>query len=232
MAENVGGTARAMLNCGLTDLILVKPRENHLSDKAVAMSSGAKVVLENAKVFETFEEAISDFNYVLATTARRRDMIKEIYTPDEAAKKTFGNLSQNLKCAIVFGKERTGLENEHVALSNAIIEIPLNPNYCSLNLAQAVLVVGYEWFKASHNSEKAFLNLGNTELAEKADLLNFFSHLEKELDNCGHLRVAEKRERMVRNIRNMFIKANLTKQEVQTLHGIVKELVTYRESQG
>lgn len=231
MAENIGGTARAMLNCGLEKLRIVKPREHHLHHKAVAMASGAEKVLEEAAVFDDFESAVADLNYILATTARRRDLIKTILTPEEAVRNLTGQLQNNLKCGILFGKERTGLENEEIVLADAVIEIQLNPVYRSLNLAQAVLLIGYEWFKSQNKIEPAILHLGRTNRASKQDLLYFFNHLEKELDHCGYLRVAHKRSRMIKNIRNMFNKANLTKQEVQTLHGIVKELVTYRQTQ-
>jgi tRNA/rRNA methyltransferase len=130
---------------------------------------------------------------------------------------------------ILFGAERMGLLNEHIALADAVIAVPLNPGFASLNLAQAVLIVGYEWFQADDETPASELVTNETRPATKAELLNFFSHLEKELDDCGFLRNAEKRPSMVRNIRNLFQRAQLTRQEVRTLHGIVAELSTQRQ---
>jgi tRNA/rRNA methyltransferase len=157
-------------------------------------------------------------------------MVKKVYNADGAAKIVRQKLSSDLKCGFLFGPERTGLENDHVALADAIVEIPLNPVHCSLNLAQAVLLVGYEWYKSGLADEGAFIPTRKSEMASKQELLSFFKHLEEELDNSGYLRVKEKRPRMVRNIRNIFDRAELTEQEIRTLHGIVSDLVKYRHS--
>lgn len=232
LAENVGMVARAMMNCGLINLRLVKPREDWLSNKAFSASSGAGVVLEKAGYFETVEDAIKDINHLFATTARRRDMVKPVLTAEKAGLKVNEFSKTGAKCGFLFGPERTGLENDHVALADSVVEIPLNPAHCSLNLAQAVLLVGYEWYKNSIKTENEFVSTRKSDLANKDDLLNFFKHLEDELDNSGYLRVVEKRPRMVRNIRNIFNRAGLTQQEVRTLHGIVSDLVKYRIKKG
>lgn len=224
LAENVGMVARAMLNCGLTGLRLVAPREDWLADKAVAAASGADALLRSARAFETTEAAIADLRRVLATTARRRDMIKTLFTPRAAAGHLRAAMARREPCGILFGPERTGLENDDVALADAIIEVPLNPAYCSLNLAQAVLLVGYEWFQAGDDTPPEQLITNATQPATRADLMNFFAHLERELDACGFLRNQDKRPGMVRNLRNLFERAHLTEQEIRTLHGIVKEL--------
>lgn len=233
LAENVGTTARAMLNCGLTDLRLVRPRQYWLGDKAVAASSGARVVLDNARVFDRTEDAIADLHRVYATTGRNRFMVKPVVTPKQAAAEMVSVATQDsLGCGVLFGPERTGLENDDVALADVVLTVPLNPAYCSLNLAQAVLLIGYEWFQASLAEPPADMTRGAAPVATKEQLVGFFEHLERELDESGFFRVQEKRPTMVRNIRNLFQRANLTLQEVRTLHGIVSELVTFRKRKG
>lgn len=229
LSENIGTAARAMLNCGLTDLRLVAPKPDWLSDRAIAASSGADRVILGAKVFDTTESAIADLNRVWASTARNRFMVKPVDTPRSAAAAMRVVTDQGQRCGVLFGPERTGLENDDVALADTVITVPLNPDYCSLNLAQCVLLVGYEWYQAGGAElPDCHMTKGAQEPATKEKLVYFFEHLERELDECGFLRVPDKRPVMVRNIRNMFQRANLTGQEVQTLHGIVHELVTYR----
>ncbi|WP_416045205.1 RNA methyltransferase [Caenispirillum bisanense] len=224
LGENVGTAARAMLNCGLTQMRLVQPREDHLGEKAIAASSGALEVLEKAQVFDTLEEAVGDLHRVYATTARRRDMIKPLMTPKRAAEDMHAQAALNQRTGILFGKERTGLENDALAVSDIIVEAPLNPAYCSLNLAQAVLLMGYEWYQIKVDPPAEVLVTNQSQVASKDMVLRFFAHLEAELDASGFLRVPDKRPSMVRNIRNMFWRATLTETEVRTLHGIVKEL--------
>lgn len=224
LAENIGTAARAMLNCGLTRMRLVQPRESQLSEKAIAASSGAIQVLEQARVYDSLEEAVQDLERVYATTARRRDMIKTLMTPKRAAVDMMVQAQAGNRTGILFGKERTGLENDALALADVIVEAPLNPSYCSLNLAMAVLLVGYEWFQVKMDPPAEQLVTNQTRVADKEMVLRFFGHLEAELDGSGFLRVADKRPSMVRNIRNLFLRANLTETEIRTLHGIVKEL--------
>jgi tRNA/rRNA methyltransferase len=228
LAENIGTTARAMLNCGLTELRLVSPRENWLSQKALAASSGADSVLKQAQFFHSTIEAIADLNRLYATTGRNRYMVKSILTPRSAAEEMRHYVSQNLKIGILFGPERTGLENDDVALADSVITVPLNPDYFSLNLAQSVLLIGYEWYQSSSPVSPKAMTKGAKPPATKKELVAFFEHLERELDSCGYFHVLEKRPNMIRNIRNMFDRADLTSQEVRTLHGIVHELVTKR----
>jgi tRNA/rRNA methyltransferase len=228
LAENVGTTTRAMLNCGLTELRLVAPREDWLDPRAVAASSGADALLRSARCFDRTEDAIADLRRVYATTGRNRFMVKPVVTPREAARELRDHAAAGLRTGILFGPERTGLENDDVALADVVITVPLNPDYCSLNLAQGVLLVAYEWFQSGDPVEPRAMTKGAAPVALKKDLVGFFEHLERELDECGFFRVAEKRPTMVRNIRNMFERADLTQQEVRTLHGIVHELVTLR----
>ena len=232
LAENVGTSARAMLNCGLTEMRLVSPRENWLTERAVAASAGADAELRAATAFATTEEAIADLHRVYASTGRNRFMVKPVVTPRRAAEEMRGHFADGLRCGVLFGPERTGLENDDVALADTVITVPLNPDYCSLNLAQSVLLIGYEWYQSGGPAEPRAMTKGAAPVATKEQLVGFFQHMERELDDCGFFRVEEKRSSMVRNIRNMFERADLTLQEVRTLHGIIHELVTYRKRKG
>lgn len=229
LSENIGTAARAMLNNGLTDLRLVAPRPDWLSDRAIAAASGADRVVMGAKVFTTTAEAVADLNRVWATTARNRFMVKPVDTPKTAATAMRTVAAEGQRFGVLFGPERTGLENDDVAIADTVITVPLNPDYSSLNLAQCVLLVSYEWYQAADPTlPERHMTKGAQPPATKEKLLGFLEHLERELDECGFLRHPDKRPVMVRNIRNMFQRAQLTTQEVQTLHGIVHELVTYR----
>jgi tRNA/rRNA methyltransferase len=228
LGENIGTAARAMLNCGLSDLRLVRPRDGWPNPKAVAAASGADEVIRSARLFESTAAAIADLNRVYGTTARHRGMIKPVVTPRQAAAEMHAAERRSERVGVLFGPERTGLINDDIPLADTIVQVPLNPAYSSLNLAQAVLLVGYEWFQAAVDAPPRELVTNETRPATKAELLNFFTHLEKELDDCGFLRHADKRPVMVRNIRNMFQRADLTEQEIRTLHGIIKELAHER----
>ncbi len=221
LGENSGTAARAMFNCGLTDLRLVKPRDGWPNKKAVAAASGADPVLDKARLYGSVEEAVANFRHVYATTARDRYMVKRILKPRFAVAETRGFLAAGETCAVLFGPERTGLLNEHIALSEAVISVPLNPAFSSLNLAQSVLILGYEWFNAGSDAPDALLATGHSKPATKQQLIRFFEHLEEELDNNGFMRNAEKRPSMVRNLRNLFQRAQCTEQELRTLHGVV-----------
>ncbi|HEX3065170.1 MAG TPA: RNA methyltransferase [Dongiaceae bacterium] len=229
LGENIGTTARAMLNCGLTDLRLVRPRDGWPSEKARSAASGADQVIDGARLYDSTAEAMADLTRVYATTARQRGMIKRVVTPRRAASEMRKAVAGGNKVGILFGRERSGLENDDIALANAVIAVPLNPAFASLNLAQAVLLVGYEWFQAAEKTPADQLIVNETRPATKAELMNFFTQLEKRLIVSGFLRNEEKRPSMVRNIRNLFQRAGLTHQEVQTLHGIVGDLATLQE---
>ncbi|MBF0391689.1 MAG: RNA methyltransferase [Alphaproteobacteria bacterium] len=230
LSQNIGTTARAMLNCGLTDLRLVAPRDGWLDERALAACSGADALLHGARIFATTSEAVADLTRVWATTGRNRYMTKAVQTPRVAALDMRESVAAGMGVGVLFGPERTGLENDDVVLADTVLNVPLNPDYCSLNLAQAVLLIGYEWFQAGQGEPKAFdMSKGGWgRPATKEELLNLFTHLERELDACGFLRHQEKRPSMVRNIRNMFQRAGLTAQEIRTLHGMITELVTRR----
>lgn len=225
LAENMGMVARAMMNCSLSELRLVKPRDNPLDAKAIASASGAQSILEDAKVYASLDEAVADLNVVYATTARRRDMVKPIYAPAKAIESVYYNLQQGFKTGILFGAERTGLENDELICANAIIEIPLNPIHCSLNLSQAVLLIGYEWFQKAHFTDNTTYKTGDSALATKAETEAFLQHLERELDKRGYFRFTDKRERMSHNLRNIFTRLPLSASEIKTLHGVITDLV-------
>jgi tRNA/rRNA methyltransferase len=227
IGENIGAAARAMLNFGLTDLRLIRPREAWPNKKAEAMAVGAVSVLENAKIFDTAEEAVADLGLVFATTGRDRLMSKRVATPDEAVRELAAELAQERACGVMFGAERMGLTNEEVILADAILTVPTNPKFASLNLAQSVAVVGYEWFKGTHEKPdfKVPAKFRRSALANKEDLIGFFEHIEGELDKAEFLFPPAKRPAMVQNMRNMWQRAGLTYQEVQTLRGMVRALV-------
>lgn len=228
LGENIGAAARAMLNCGLTELRLVRPRDGWPNAKAVAASSGADEVVQNARLYDSTAAAIADLHRVYATTARHRGMIKPVVTPRHAGIEIRSAEAHGERVGVLFGPERTGLVSDDIPLADTLVQVPLNPAYSSLNLAQAVLIVCYEWFQAGIDAPPRQLVTNETRPATKAELLNFFAHLEKELDDCGFLRHVDKRPVMVRNIRNIFQRAELTEQEIRTLHGIVKELAHTR----
>ena len=228
--ENMGMVARAMMNCCLSELRLVNPRDNHLSSKAISASSGAHQILETAKVFSSLEEALKDIHFVLATSARKRDMTKEIYSPEDGIQIIQNKMSQCEKTALLFGAERTGLENKEIVLANGIIEIPLNPLHASLNLSQAVLLLGYEWHKNTLTQNNTHLETGASKTATHEELNAFFTHIETALEERGYFRFEDKKERMSHNLRNIFSRSSLTSSEVKTLHKIVTDLTRKKQS--
>lgn len=224
LGENIGTAARAMLNFGLTDLRLVNPRDGWPNERAKAASSGADVVLENVRLTQSTKEAIADLDYVIATTARSRDMVKPVLTPDTAAAKLREVIGSGRKAGILFGPERTGLHNDDIALADATLMVPVNPAFASLNLAQAVLLVGWEWFKAGDSTQGERLDYLHGRPANKEELVGFFEHLEGALDAAGFLKPPEKKPTMILNLRNMWQRAQLSEQEVRTLRGVVAAL--------
>lgn len=228
LGENIGMVARAMWNCGLKDLRLVSPRDGWPSEKARASASGADIVIDNAQVFDSTEDAIADLQHVLATTARLRDMTKDVYTPESATEDMRARVQAGNRCGVMFGPEASGLENDDIALADAAVTVPLNPEFTSLNLAQAVLLIGYEWIKlADKTPSHEFKMPDDTRPATRDEVLMMMEHLESELDARGFLRPPEKRPIMVRNIRNVFWRAGFTEKEVRTFRGIISALTKY-----
>ncbi len=239
LGQNIGTSARAMANFGLDDLRIVAPRDGWPNIEALKASSGADFIIENARIYERAEDAVADLNFVLATTARSRDMTVRVFEPEGAAGELRRRRDLGQNVGVLFGPERTGMTNDEIALADAIVMAPVNPAFASLNLAQAVLLFGYEWFKPQASSlgdgtrddgpGRAGLNMRKSRPAAKEELIGFFEHLERELDDAQFLRPVEKRPAMVRNIRNLFQRAELTEQEVRTLRGIVSSLVLQHE---
>ena len=224
LGENIGFVARAMLNCGMTDLRLVRPRDGWPSEKARAAASGADRVIDAARLFASTEEAIAGLQRVYATTARPRYMVKPVMTPRRAAAELRAEMARGVACGILFGRERSGLYNDEIVLADTVIQVPLNPAFSSLSLPQAVLLIAYEWYQAGDETPPEELVTGRTGPAEKGALLYFLERLEKLLDDSGFFPVADKRPGMIRNIRNIFQRQQLTEQELRTLHGILTAL--------
>jgi tRNA/rRNA methyltransferase len=229
LGENIGAAARAMLNCGLNELRLVNPKNGWPSEYAVKAASGADAVLDAATLHESTAAAIADLTLLYATTARRRDMVKPILTPRAAAASMRAAIAAGNRVGVLFGPERTGLHNDEIALAEAVIEVPLHPVFTSLNLAQAVLLIGYEWFQAGIEPPPEETPLPGTRRATSDELMGLFEHLERELDDCGFLLPVEKRPAMVRNLRNMLHRAGLTEQEVRTLRGVITGLTSWHQ---
>lgn len=224
LGENVGFAARAMANCGLADLRLVRPREPWPNPRARETASGADTVIDGARVFGSTAEAAADLRRLYATTARPRDMVKPVLTPRAAAAELRRETAAGAACGVLFGPERTGLDNDDVARADALIVAPLDPAFSSLNLGQAVLLVAWEWWLADDETPPEALPLGESRPANRDELEGFFDHLFAELDAAGFLRVVEMRPIMVRNLRNLFLRARPTEKEVRALRGVVKAL--------
>lgn len=228
MGENIGAAARAMFNFGLTDLRLVAPRDGWPNVEAERNSAGALEKMPSVTVFETLADAISDLQFVLATTARSRDLVKDVFTPSSAAQEI---RTKALTTGLVFGGERAGLTNDHIALCNGIITIPTNPDFSSLNLAQSLLLCAWEWFKKIHPDENQDITKIPNQVwdaknspAEKEKLLEFLTRLETELESADFFKSEGLKPTMIRNIRSIFMRNELTDQEVRTLHGILSAL--------
>lgn len=227
MGENIGAAARAMANFGLSDLRLVAPRDGWPNEKAVAAASRADHVIAGARVYETTEAAVADLSFVYATTARDRDLTKEVRGPVHAGRHLQSLDRQGIRSGILFGRERWGLNNDEIALADEILTLPVVPQFASLNIAQAVLVIAYEWRKAGFEGDDAGLPFGMPERsppATKEDLVHLFHHLEEALDERNFFRPVEKKEVMIRNLRAIFQRVSLTAQEVRTLRGVIATL--------
>jgi len=228
MGENIGAAARAMANFGLSRLRLVKPLQGWPNERARVMAAGADRVLENATVHESLAEAVADCNFVLACTARQHDQAKPVIGADGAAAEMAPRVAAGERVALVFGRERYGLEMHEVGLADRIITLPVNPAFASLNLAQAVVILGYEWFKAS-GGELPFSRVEKSPPAPREQLAAFFRDLERELDRVEFFRPAEKRETMLVNLRNIFLRIAPTEQDIRTLFGVVMMLAQGRK---
>jgi tRNA/rRNA methyltransferase len=230
LGENIGMAARAMGNFGLTRLRIVNPRDGWPNVHAKRAASGADHVLDRAELFDTVEQAVADCTLLFATTARAHDQAKPVVAPDGAAREIVAQIASGSgEAGILFGRERYGLQNEEVALANRIVTFPVNPGFASLNLAQAVLLMGYEWFKLSTSGALPFAMPERSEPASQHQMQAFFDNLVRELDKVEFLRPAEKRETMLVNLRNIFTRMDPTKQDMHTLHGVVMAIAEGRK---
>jgi len=232
LADNIGACARAMANGGLFHLRMVAPRDGWPQEKAWRNSSGADRILDAVSVYATVADAVADLHRVLATCPRPRHIIKPVLTARGAAVELHEIGARGLRAGVLFGPERAGLDNDDMAQADALVRYPLNPAFMSLNLAQAVMVLAYEWWTAAESTSPRALMTNETRVATKGELENFFTHLVDQLDACGFLRNLPKRSGMVRNIRHFFQRGEVTEQELRTLHGIVTELAIGRRQMG
>ncbi len=235
LADNIGMVARAMANTGLDDLRLIAPRDGWPNEKARIAASGANYVVDDASSHGALAEAIGDLNWIAATTARQRDLRKPVLTPEQLVAEIRKRIAAGQRCGILFGRERNGLETDEVAVCDAVVMIPVNPRFASLNLAQAVLLIGYEWMRQHEGASlgrvttyeapiATGLNVGGSRPATKEEMLGLYEHLERELERLGYFNPLQKRQTMVRNIRSMLARMEATEQEVRTLRGIVATL--------
>jgi len=220
LGQNIGKAARAMLNFGLTELRLVAPRDGWPNPDAGPAASGADIVLEQAKVFETAEEAIADCSTVFASTVRRRDLVMPVVGPQEMASRI---TSSDGRSAILFGPERSGLETEEVALANAIVTVPINPGFASLNLAQAVILLAYEWSKRSDLAQPTVKDI--EEAAPHGDLEGLIGQLDDELVAKGYFHPPSRTQATRNTIRTIFTKTGWSSREVKAVRGIIRALV-------
>lgn len=222
LGENIGAVARTLLNCSFTNLRLVNPRESWPNPKAVQMAAGADILLEGVRIYGSTREAVADLTYVLAATARLRDMEKPVFNLQEAAQQLHHQPHEQ-RIGILFGPERAGLSTADLEWAHGLINIPLNPAFSSLNLAQAVLLVAYEcWrLKDDETARLSSLKKRKSPLAPLAEMEIFFQHLEAALDLSGFLHPPNLRPTMLRNLRHLFLRTGMTSQEVQTFHGIL-----------
>ena len=225
LGENIGAAARAMANFGLADLRLVDPRDGWPNERATVMAAGAAFITEGARVYETVREALGDLDLVFATTARERGVAKHILTPAEAAKRLRAASAKGERTGILFGGERAGLDNGDVSLADAVITVPTDDKFSSLNLGQAVLLTGYEWFRSGDDAPVSRIEHGPIHRKPtREELFQLFEHLERELIESGFLYPPDKQHAMIRATRATLHRARLTYQEVQTLRGMIVAL--------
>ena len=224
MGENIGAAARAMWNFGLDRMRLVSPRDGWPNPRAVAMSSGAGRLLDEAKLAATTSEAVADCHFVLATTARVRGLTKPVMTPETAMAEAVMRARAGERVGILFGPERAGLENDDIARANALISVPVNPDFPSLNLAQCVLLVGYEWRRQWAELPSGEVEMAGTDWATALEIEKLAAHYEARLQEAGFFFPAVKAAHMKMNLRNLWSRMGLTRADVQVLHGMLRQL--------
>lgn len=223
MGENIGAAARAMWNFGLDRMRIVAPRDGWPNPRAEAMASGAGRVLDRARLAPDLGAACADLGFVFATTARERAMTKRVLTPEEAMSEARAMIAAGVEVGFLFGPERTGLENADIARANAIVSVPVNPGYGSLNLAQCVLLLAYEWQRAGGVPPGEY-RLGEARLASGIEVDHLLRHLFERLDDVGFFFPPERRPSMVESLENLFRRAPLTDADIRMLHGVIRAL--------
>ncbi len=229
MGENIGAAARAMWNFGLDRMRIVAPRDGWPNPAAVAMASGAGRLLDKAQLCDDLPVACADCDYVFATTARSRDLIKPVFSPEAAMTEAARRIASGQRVAVLFGPERAGLENEDIARANAIISVPVNPHFASLNLAQCVLLMGYEWMRAQGNVTAQQTQMAGTDWASGQEIEHLAAHYEERLETSGFFFPDHKVASMKLNLRNMWSRMPLTRADVQMLHGMMRQMVRWKE---
>jgi len=225
MGENIGGAARAMWNFGLDRLRLVDPRDGWPNSRAVAMASGAGQVLDHVRVDADVPAATADIHFTFATTARNRDLTKPVYTPEAAMAEAKRRIEGGENVAVLFGPERAGLENADLVGANALISVPVNPAFASLNLAQCVLLTAYEWRRAQGVDSDVSLSLGRAERpATGIERQKLNDHLEAKLEAVNFFWPEPKRDSLTESLRSLFARFDMTDSDIRLLHGIFRAL--------
>ena len=228
MGENIGAAARAMWNFGLDRMRIVAPRDGWPNAKAVAMASGAGRLLDEAMLVDALPAALEDAHYVFATTARTRDMTKPVFTPERAMQIAAEKIAAGQRVAVLFGPERAGLENGDVARANAVISVPVNPEFPSLNLAQCVLLTGYEWRRATTQIVPEHVQMQSTDWASQIEVEELASHYEDRLDEAGFFFPDHKAASMRQTLRNFWSRMPMTEADTRLLHGIMRQMVRWK----
>ena len=229
MGENIGAAARAMWNFGLDRMRVVAPRDGWPNQRAVAMASGAGRLLDEAGLFADLPTALADCTYTYATTARPRGLTKPVFSPEAAMKDASLRLANGEKVAVIFGPERAGLENDDIAQANAIISVPVNPEFASLNLGQCVLLTAYEWRRQTTQIVHETVDMAKTEWASGLEVEKLAQHYEERLQEAGFFFPEAKAEGMKINLRNLWSRMRLTRADVQMLHGVMRQMVRWKE---
>ena len=232
MGENIGAAARAMLNFGLERMRVVGPRDGWPNPKAVAMASGAGRVLDQTGPCPDLAASVADCYFVFPTPGRGRELVKEVVTPERAMEMARAMGAEGKRVGVLFGPERAGLENEDIIRANAIVTVPVNPDFPSLNLAQCVLLMGYEWRRQAGEVAPSVMELARTEFASREEVDRLADHFEERLDAAGFFFPETKVEGMKANLRNMWARLGLTRAEVQTFHGMLRQIAYRLKKQG
>lgn len=229
MGENIGAAARGMWNFGLDRMRITSPRDGWPNQKAVAMASGAGRLLDEAQLFESTADAVADCEFVYATTARPRGLTKPVMSPEAAMADAARRIASGQKVSVMFGPERAGMENDDIALANAIISVPVNPEFASLNLAQCVLLCAYEWRRASTEIDHERMDAAG-EMASQLEVQKLAEHYEDALGKAGFFYPEDKAPHMKTNLRNLWSRMPFTRQDIQILHGVMRQMVRWKDN--